>query len=72
MPFCIRWVDYELNGLVTRAVTGEQVLLPVWHNVTKQEIIAQNPSLADKAGRSTATHTVSEIASETVSVVRGV
>jgi hypothetical protein len=57
--------------LVTRAVTGEQVLLPVWHNVTKQEIIAQSPSLADKVGRSTATHTVSEIAAEIVSVVGG-
>lgn len=29
------WTNYELDGLVTRAVTGEQVLLPVWHNVTK-------------------------------------
>ena len=64
------WTNYELDGLVTRAVTGEQVLLPVWHNVTKQEIIAQSPSLADKVGRSTATHTVSEIAAEIVSVVR--
>lgn len=63
------WTNYELDGLVTRAVTGEQVLLPVWHNVTKQEIIAHSPSLADKVGRSTGTHTVSEIAAEIVTVV---
>lgn len=64
------WTNYELDGLVTRAVTGEQVLLPVWHNVTKQEIIAHSPSLADKVGRSTGTHTVGEIAAEIVTVVR--
>ena len=34
------WTNYELDGLVTRAVSGEQVLLPIWHEITKQELIA--------------------------------
>jgi hypothetical protein len=34
------WTNYELDGLVTRAVTGEQVLLPIWHNISKKEVIA--------------------------------
>lgn len=63
------WTNYELDGLVTRAVTGEQVILPIWHNVTKQEVIDFSPSLADKLGRSTATHTVEEIAREIAEVV---
>lgn len=30
------WTNYELDGIVTRAVSGEQELLPIWHNITKQ------------------------------------
>ena len=65
------WPNYELDGLVTRAVTGEQVLLPVWHKISKQEVMAYSPSLADKLARSTSTHTVQEIAEEIVQVIKG-
>ena len=64
------WPNYELDGLVTRAVTGEQVLLPVWHKVSKQEVMGYSPSLADKLARNTATHTVDEIASEIADLIR--
>jgi hypothetical protein len=65
------WTNYELDGLVIRAVSGEQVLLPVWHEITKQELIQYSPSLADKVARSTGTHTIDEIASEIIGVIRG-
>lgn len=64
------WTNYELDGLVTRAVSGEQVLLPIWHEITKQELINYSPSLADKVARSTGTHTIDEIASEIIAVIR--
>jgi len=63
------WTNYELDGIVTRAVTGEQVLLPIWHNISKQEVIEYSPSLADKVARNTSTHTVDEIATEIISVI---
>lgn len=58
------WTNYELDGIVIRSVSGEQILLPIWHNITKQQVIDFSPSLADKVARSTATHTVDEIADE--------
>jgi phosphoribosylaminoimidazole carboxylase (NCAIR synthetase) len=64
------WPEYELDGLVTRAVSGEQILLPIWHNVSKREVIGYSASLADRLARSTATHTVEEIAAEIAEVVR--
>jgi hypothetical protein len=64
------WPEYELDGLVTRAVSGEQILLPIWHNVSKREVIGYSASLADRLARSTATHTVEEIAAEIADVVR--
>lgn len=63
------WPNYELDGLVTKGVTGEQVLLPIWHKVTKAEVIDYSPSLADKIARSTSTHTVDEIADEICSLI---
>lgn len=58
------WTNYELDGIVTRTISGEQILLPIWHNITKQEVIDFSPSLADKVARSTGMHTVGEIADE--------
>ncbi len=58
------WTNYELDGIVTRAVSGEQILLPIWHGITKQEVMDFSPSLADKVARNTTTHTFEEIAIE--------
>lgn len=65
------WPNYELDGIVTRAVSGEQILLPIWHNITKQQVVDYSPSLADKVARSTATHTVAEIAKEIAELLKG-
>lgn len=64
------WTNYELDGMITRAVTGEQILLPIWHNISKREVIEYSPSLADKLARNTSTHTVEEIAAEIIEVIR--
>lgn len=63
------WTNYELDGLVTKTITNEQVLLPIWHNITKQEVIDYSPSLADKLARNTATYTVEEIAEEIIKLI---
>ena len=65
------WANYELDGIVTRTVSGEQILLPIWHGVTKQQVIEFSPSLADKVARSTATYTIDEIAREIADLIRG-
>ena len=66
------WTDYELDGLVTKTVNGEQVLLPIWHNITKDEVISYSASLTDKVARNTISHTVEDIAAEIIDVVMSV
>lgn len=56
--------------MVTRTVSGEQILLPIWHNITKQQVVDFSPSLADKVARSTATHTIHEIAKEIAELLK--
>lgn len=63
------WTNYELDGIVTKSVTGQQVMLPIWHNITKQEVIAFSPSMADKLARNTASYTIEEIANEISEVI---
>ena len=63
------WTNYELDGLVTRAVSGEQVLLPIWHNITKAEVVNFAPSLADKLARNTAVDTIEDIADEIADLI---
>ena len=58
------WTNYELDGIITKVVSGEQVILPIWHNITKQEVVDFSPSIADKLARNTANFTVEEIADE--------
>lgn len=65
------WTNYELDGLITRNVSGEQILLPIWHEITKQEVIDYSPSLADKVARNTAVNTVDEMAVEIAEVILG-
>lgn len=70
--FAKNWPQYELDGLVTREMTGEQIILPLWHNISKDEIVTRSPSLADKVARRTSDATIDEIADEISEVVRGV
>jgi len=42
------WTNYELDGIITKANTGEQVVLPIWHNITKKEVIDFSPSLSGR------------------------
>jgi hypothetical protein len=65
------WTNYELDGIITKSMTGEQVVLPIWHNITKKEVIDFSPSLADKLARNTSAYTVEEIASEISEVISG-
>jgi hypothetical protein len=64
------WPQYELDGLVTRQMTGQQIVLPIWHDITKDEIIRHSPSLADKVALSTGVLSVGEIAAQIAAVVR--
>lgn len=63
------WTNYELDGIITKAVSGEQIILPIWHKITKEEVIDFSPSLADKLARDTAINTVDEIATEIAELI---
>ena len=63
------WTNYEIDGIVSRSVNGEQQLLPIWHEVSKADVMEYSPSLADKVARSTTTHAPDEIATEIADLI---
>jgi hypothetical protein len=53
--FAKEWPQRELNALLARETTKRsKVLLPVWHNLTLEEVTARSPILADRLAVSSA------------------
>jgi hypothetical protein len=46
--FAKKWPQAELDGLFAREMAGRKVILPVWHNVTRDDVLQYSPLLAGK------------------------
>ncbi|SHL77103.1 TIR domain-containing protein [Hymenobacter psychrotolerans] len=58
------WPQHELDGLVAREMRGTKVILPIWHKVTRDEVVAQSPTLADKVALNSSIHSLDDIVKE--------
>ena len=64
------WTQYELDGLFEKEMTGGKVVLPIWHNITKKEVLDFSPALAGRKALTTASMTPSDIADEVLSLLK--
>ena len=62
--FAKEWPQRELDGLFTLDANGDIRILPIWHRISKDEVLRHSPMLADKVALNTSLSTVHEIASE--------
>jgi len=60
--FAKNWPQYELDGLVAKEQQGTKVILPLWHRVSKNDVLQYSPTLADRLALSTAMFTIDELA----------
>ncbi len=59
------WPQKELNGLFSKeAISGQSVLIPIWHNIEVQEVFQYSPIMADVVAINSATKSIKEIAKE--------
>jgi hypothetical protein len=42
------WPQKELDGLTSLEIKGRKVILPIWHNISKNEVLVYSPLLADR------------------------
>jgi hypothetical protein len=68
--FAKEWPQRELDGLVAKEVAGGKVVLPIWHRISKDDVLARSPTLADKVALSTGVLSVEEIVEELANAVR--
>ena len=67
--FSKNWTQYELDGLVTREMEGHKVILPIWHMVSKNQVLNYSPSLADKKAINSSLSTIDEIVAQLAEVL---
>ena len=63
------WTQYELEGLFNIEMTQGKTILPIWHNITKQQVMNFSPTLAGRMALSSALMTPDEIAEEFVKLL---
>ncbi len=64
------WPEYELRGLVAKEIGQDKVILPVWHGVTRDEVLAFSPPLADKLALNTSNANLDSIAVYILEVIK--
>ena len=63
------WTKAELDGLFQLESINGKMLLPIWHNLTKKEVMEYSPIIASKLAMNTAVSTPQEIAIELKKIV---
>lgn len=63
------WTKAELDGLFQLESVNGKALLPIWHNLTKKQVMDFSPIVANKKAMTTATMTAQEIAEELIKLV---
>lgn len=58
------WPQRELDGLISLDIQEESRILPIWHKVTKDEVVQHSPTLAGIYALNTETQSIEEIAKE--------
>lgn len=64
------WPEYELRGLIAKEIGGRKVILPMWHNLDRNMVLAYSPPLADKVAIRTSDMSVARLAHAIIGEVR--
>lgn len=58
------WTKTELDGLFQVESVSGKTILPIWHNITKEEVLEYSPMIAGRFAMTSASMTPGEIANE--------
>ena len=56
-----KWTEYELNALFALETPGQKRILPIWHNVNRDDLVRYSPAFADRIAKISATHSYPDI-----------
>lgn len=65
------WTNYELDGILNKeGSTGSQMILPIWHNVTADQVQKYSYSLSGKLALNTAINPIDDIVDKVKKLVK--
>lgn len=59
-----KWTEHELDGLFARERSGNKVILPIWHNIQREDLLGYSASFADRLAKDSAKDSVEGIVVE--------
>ena len=71
-PFVMQgWVTGGIGDLAVRPLSGKQSLMPLWHDITRNEVLEFCADIADLVGCHTGISTYDEIAEDIAALLEG-
>jgi len=67
--FSKEWPQKELDGLFAIENNGHNIILPIWHKISKNEVIQFSPTIADIKAINTSSFSIEEIVEEIINKV---
>lgn len=58
-----KWTEHELNALFAKEEPGKKVILPIWHGITRDDLIQYSPAFADRLAKNSVADTYDDIVS---------
>jgi hypothetical protein len=56
-----KWTEYELNALFAREQAGNKLILPIWHEITREDLLQYSPAFADRLAKLSSTDSYADI-----------
>ena len=56
-----KWTEHELNSLFAREQAGQKLILPIWHGITRDDLLEYSPGFADRLAKISSTDSFGNI-----------
>ena len=67
--FSKEWPQRELDGLSSLEASGDTRILPIWHEISKDEVVRYSPVLSDKVALNSSLNSTQEIAGKLLELI---
>lgn len=67
--FAKSWTNYEFDALMQRQLQSEKVILPIWHNISLDDVKKFSPTLLNIAAIKSSSSTIDEITQQLINTL---
>lgn len=56
-----KWTEYEINALFARERAGQKLILPIWHGITRDDLLRYSPAFSDRLAKVSSSDSIADI-----------